>query len=108
VSGRGGTFAAVLATLAFFVALDAVLAYIMWGVVLGMRDIEWLPLFPLWVVAVVVAAAFAARLMRKHRAAVLRTALGCAMLSALFLYVAAGVGVIACGEGGGCRIMRTR
>ena len=100
-----GTFAAVLVTLAFFIALDAALGYVLWGIGLGMRDIEWVPLFPLWVVAAIIAAACASRLMREHRRAVVRTALVCALLSAGFLYVAAGVGLIACGEGGGCRIL---
>jgi len=108
VSRRRGTFTAVLTMLAFFIALNAALSYILWGVVLGMRDIEWLPLFPLWVVAAIVAAVFAARMTRAHRTAIACTAVVCALLSAGFLYLAAGVGVIACGEGGGCRIMRTR
>jgi hypothetical protein len=106
VSGRGGTFAAVLATLVAVVALDAALSYVMWGVGFGMKDIEWTPLFPGWVAIGIIAAIVTARLAREHRDAVRRTAILCAVLSVPYLGVAAFFAALACGDGGGCRGMR--
>jgi hypothetical protein len=102
VSGRGGTFAAALATVAFFIAFDAVLSYVMWGVGFGMKDVQWNPLFSIWMVVAIIAAVFAARLMREHRRAVTQTAAFCAVLTVAYLAVAWFFGIWACGDGGGC------
>ena len=102
MSGRGGTFAAVFATLVACIAADAALSYIMWGVGFGMKDIQWVPLFPLWVVVGMIAAVFTAWLMREHRLAVRRTALLSAVLTVPYLALVWFFGIWACGDGGGC------
>jgi hypothetical protein len=102
MSGRGGTFAAVLATLVAFVALDAALAYVMWGVGFGMKDVQWNPIFPLWLVVGVVAAVPAFRLRREHDTAVKRTAIVGVVLTVPWLILVWFMGIWACGDGGGC------
>ncbi len=102
MSGRGGTFAAVLATLVACVAADAMLSYIMWGVGFGMKDVQWMPLFPLWILVGVIAAVVASRLLHQHLHAVRRTALLCALLTVPYLAVVWFFGIWACGDGGGC------
>jgi hypothetical protein len=98
-----GNVAAAAATLAAFVALDACLGYLLWGVGFGMHDVEWLPLFPLWLFAGALAVWFVVRLRRAHRAAVSVTTVLCALLSVVYLGLALFFGVWACGDGSGCR-----
>lgn len=100
--GRGGALAAIAAVAAAFVSLDAVLSYLIWGSALGMSDTQWIPYFPSWVVACAIAIVLTARLRRGHRTAIAVTAITCSLLSAGFLCVATGIGLLACGEGGGC------
>ncbi len=101
-SSGARTLAAVAASVAAFVSLDAAIAYLIWGGALGMSDTAWMPSFPLWVLAGSIATAVAVRLRRAHRKALVMTAIVCALLSAGFLWVATGVGLLACGESGGC------
>ncbi|MDP9107025.1 MAG: hypothetical protein M3N49_13975 [Candidatus Eremiobacteraeota bacterium] len=103
MSGLRGTFAGVLATLVTFVAGDVALLYVMWGVGLGMKDIEWVPIFPLCIVVVVAgAAAIGMRLWRDHRIAITWTAALCIVLTVPVFGAALFLGAWGCSDGGGC------
>ncbi len=101
-SSGARTLAAVVAAVAAFVSFDAAIAYLIWGAALGMSDTEWIPYFPLWVVGCAVATAVVVRVRHAHRKALVITGIVCALLSAGFLWIATGVGLLACGESGGC------
>ena len=106
MSGRGETFAAVIASLVTVAALDAALSYVMWGIGFGMKDVQWNPLFSMWVVVGIIAAVFVFRLLREHRDAVRRTAILGGALSIPYFVIVWYLGIWACGDGGGCRGMR--
>jgi vancomycin permeability regulator SanA len=99
VSGRWTALGAVAATLTTAVALNASLSYVTWGLVLGMNDVEWLPLFPIWIVLGVAAAIAARALYRRQRAAVAVTSIVSLSLSVPFLWLMLMTGVLACGAG---------
>ena len=108
MSGRTGALTAVLATLLAFAAFNACVGYLLWGVGLGMHDIEWLPLFPLWLLAFVVTTLVALRSLRERRVAVTVTAVLCALCTIAFVSLAWGLGLWACSDGGGCHGPLTR
>ncbi len=99
MSVRWTALGAVAATLAAAVALDACLSYVTWGLVLGMSDVEWLPLFPLWIIVGGAASIAARSLYRRQRAAVAVTSIVSLALSVPFLWLMLMTGVLACGAG---------